>query len=343
MKNNKLTASILMPQNDVLDSFLNEEARALLYSNFNVRENRLGRQYNEEELRSEALLSDVLISGWGTHTLGSGLCSDSKVKLIAHTAGSVGDLVDDTVYSQGIRVISGNDLFAESVAEGTIAYMLSCLRMIPAESFSMKDGGFGLPLLKTRGLLEKSVGIVGYGMISRHLMHMLMPFRCKIKIYSSHPIPGEILEEYGAVQASLDEIFASSDIVTLHSSLTEKTYGMIGKEHFSLMKENAVFINTARGAIVREEEMKEVLAEGKIYAVLDVFCKEPLDEDDPLRKMENVILLPHRAGPTYDFRASIGLAVIEDVIRFSKGEELKHEISSSYASRMTKHTLAHKK
>ena len=339
---NDFTVSILMPDTEVLDSFLGGEPMQELKKNFTVRKNTLGRAYTEEELRIEAHNSDVLISGWGIASLGNGICSNSRVKLIAHTGGSVGDLVDDTVYSSNIKVISGNELFAESVAEGTLAYIMSALRRIPDEVNSLKEGGWGVHGLRNKGIIGKTIGIIGYGMISRHLVRMLAPFRTNILIYSSHPIPTAFLEEKNARQASLNEIFLSSDIVSLHSSLNAKTIGMIGKEHFDLLKNGSVFVNTARGAIIREEELIDALRENRFFAVLDVFAKEPLQADSPLRSMDNVYLLPHKAGPTYDFRKNIGAAIVEDIIAFSEGRSLRYEISSDYASRMTRHSMAHK-
>ena len=127
-------------------------------------------------------------------------------------------------------------------------------------------------------------------------------------------------------------------IVTLHASLTEKSRGMIGRRELELMPKGGVFINTARGAIIRQKEMEAVLAERPdLRAMLDVYDPEPLEEDNPMRKMENVYLMPHKGGPTVDFRATIGATVVEEIARFLRGETLEHEIIKDVASRMTTH------
>ena len=166
---------ITIPEGDTRQGFLNDETIKLLEENFDVRYNTLGRNYTKEELAQEISDAEILITGWGTPTLiGGALTNNSSLKMIAHTAGSVGDLLDEVAYSKGITVVSGNRLFAESVAEGTIAYMMSALRRIPDEINGIREGLWRHPDVKeTRGLLDREIGIIGYGMISRCLMQML--------------------------------------------------------------------------------------------------------------------------------------------------------------------------
>ena len=331
---------VSIPEGNVRDGFLDKGSLKLLEDNFEVSYNDLGRNYTKDELSLAAMDTDILITGWGTPTLIGGLGGNSRLRMIAHTAGSVGDLLDNEAYEKGIKVVSGNRLFAESVAEGTIAYMMSALRKIPDEIDGLRDGFWRHPdVTETRGLLDRQIGIIGYGMISRCLMQMLSAFRCSFRIFSHHPMDEKFLASVNATPASsIDEIFTTCDIVSLHSSLGGSTKSMLGKEHFEMLPKNAVFINTARGKIIKESELTEVLKKRPdIFAVLDVFEKEPLDIESELRRLKNVYPLPHRAGPTNDRFPYIGRAVVEDVIRFKNGEELLHEISAGYATRMTRH------
>ena len=131
---------------------------------------------------------------------------------------------------------------------------------------------------------------------------------------------------------------SSCSVVSLHASLTEKSRGMIGKNELAMLPKGAVFINTARGAIVREAELCELLTERTdLSVVLDVYEKEPLDDHSPLRKLPNAYLMPHRGGPTVDYRASVGMAMADEIERMSKGEPLQHEIPLEAALRMTTH------
>ena len=331
---------VTIPDGQNKREFLTSEVLELLEGRFDVEYNTLGRDYTADELRERIKDKDIVLGTWGSPSFRNDMCEGSNVKLIAHTAGSVGDLVDETVYNRGIKVISGNRMYAESVAEGTLAYMMIMLRRLPDEIASTKAGGwYNNELYYTEGLFDRTVGIVGYGMISQCVMRLLKPFRVKIKLYSAHPVPKEFLDEVGAEQCSLEEVFSKSSVISLHSSLTPKNVGIIGREHFRLMKDGAIFINTSRGAIVRESEMIEELADGRIRAVLDVFDPEPPALDNPLRNMKNVYVISHKAGPTTDRRPYIGRAIVEDLIAFSEGRELKHEITLSQSSRMTRHSM----
>ena len=328
---------VTIPDGVTKEEFLTGETLALLEDNFEVTYNGLGRNYTQEEMYLAAENADIVLTGWGSPSFIGGPFEKCKsLKLIAHTAGSVADLVDENIYAHGIRVISGNRYFAESVAEGTIAYMMTALRRIPDDVRDMKNGVLWKNAERlTGGLLGRDVGIVGFGMISKYVIEMLKPFGAKVKIYSAYPIDKDFLEKTGAVQVSLPEVFGCS-IVSVHSALSERTRGMIGKELLELMPNGAIFINTSRGAIVKENELIEELKKNRIFALLDVFENEPPELDSPLRSLDNVYPIPHRAGPTNDRRSYIGRQVALDIISFKNGEELKCEITSGYAKRMTR-------
>ena len=259
--------------------------------------------------------------------------------MIAHVGGSVADYVDTSVYEKGVKVCSGNYYYAESVAEGTVAYIMSALRSIPSHVQNVRSGAWRDPALldNAEGILDREIGIISCGAISKAVMQLLQPFRCKFKVFSNHPVDPEFLASVNAKQVSLEEVLKTCHIISLHASLNEKTRGSLGREHFEMMQEDAVFINTARGAIIREDEMIEVLKERpKMRAVLDVFCKEPMNPDNPLRTLPNVYCIPHMGGPTTDRRRYIGMAMAKELVRFVNGEPLEHEIAPDVASRMTR-------
>ena len=117
--------------------------------------------------------------------------------------------------------------------------------------------------------------------------------------------------------------------------MNEKTKEMIRKQHFDLLQNDAVFINTARGGIIEENEMIEALKEKRFRAVLDVYQEEPLAYNSELRKLENVYCMPHQAGPTVDRRPRIAKCLIDNIVKFEKGEKMELEITKESASRMT--------
>lgn len=331
---------VSIPAGGTRDGFLDAGSIKLLEDNFDVVYNETGKNYNQEQLTEAIKDVDVLVTGWGFASCIDGpLHNNTSLKMIAHTAGSVGDLVDAEAYDKGITIVSGNKLFAESVAEGTIAYMMAALRKIPTEVYGLKEGLWRHPEVPaTKGLLDREIGIIGYGMISQNLMKMLQVFRCKFKIFSQFPMDEEFLKSVNATKVdTLEEIFSTCSIVSLHSALNEKTKGLIGKEHFDLLPEGALFVNTARGAIIRQKEMEKFLVERPdVTAILDVYSPEPPEADNVMRSLKNVYLMPHRGGPTNDRYPHIGRKVVEDIVHFAKGEPLELEITREYASRMTK-------
>ena len=331
---------VSIPAGGTRDGFLDAGSIKLLEDNFDVVYNETGKNYNQEQLTEAIKDVDVLVTGWGFASCIDGpLHNNTSLKMIAHTAGSVGDLVDAEAYDKGITIVSGNKLFAESVAEGTIAYMMAALRKIPTEVYGLKEGLWRHPEVPaTKGLLDREIGIIGYGMISQNLMKMLQVFRCKFKIFSQFPMDEEFLKSVNATKVdTLEEIFSTCSIVSLHSALNEKTKGLIGKEHFDLLPEGALFVNTARGAIIRQKEMEKFLVERPdVTAILDVYSPEPPEADNVMRSLKNVYLMPHRGGPTNDRYPHIGRKVVEDIVHFANGEPLELEITREYASRMTK-------
>ena len=123
-------------------------------------------------------------------------------------------------------------------------------------------------------------------------------------------------------------------MVSLHASLTPATRGMIGRAQLERMQDGALLVNTARGAVIDEGALVEALRQGRFNAILDVYEAEPLPLESPLRRMENVILMPHMAGITAREQMTFGM--LDEIERFSKGEALKYEIPYRAFTLMTK-------
>ena len=329
---------VTIPQNAVLETFFPAAVRKKLENSFYAEYNLYSRQFTTEELNDKLKGFDAVMTGWGTPRLDENvLRGNERLRLIVHTGGTVGNLVDTYAYENGIRVFSGNRLYAESVAEGTIAYMLMGQRRLKYYIDRVQGGAWRSESDVWEGLLDKRVGIVGMGTISEYLIRMLQVFRTRIKVFSHYPLPEEYINDFHCEQASLEDIFSSCDIVSVHSALNDQNRALIGKQLFALLKDNALFINTSRGAVIDEEALIEALSENRFRAVLDVYQKEPLPVDSPLRAMPNVLSVPHMAGPTLDRRPVITSALIDEMIRFFSGETaFKLEITQSLASRMTK-------
>lgn len=329
---------VAIPDGEVKNTFVPEHICNYLEQYFEVTYNTAGRQLEQEELKKELSGFDAVLTGWGNKMLDKQVLEgNDRLQLIVHTGGTVGNLVDNYAYEKGIRVFSGNRLYAESVAEGTIAYMLMALRRIPDYVDGMRQGGWRTEAAVWEGLLDKTVGIVGMGTISSFLIKMLLTFRVKIKVYSHYGLDQEYKDKYHCQEATLEEIFSTCDIVSIHSALNAQNRGLIRKEHFEMLKDDALFINTSRGDVIDEQAMIEELQKNRFRAVLDVYHKEPPVADSPLRSLPNVYAIPHMAGPTLDRREWITRALVDEMRRFFEGEEeFELEITKEQAKRMTK-------
>ena len=182
---------VTLPKNAVFPTFFTEENIALIESLGEVVWNEGSVQLTNDEIASLIGDSEIYVTGWGSPRLDEKILSAApNLRLLVHLCGTVDPFVSDEMWQRGVRVISGNDFFAESVAEGTIGYMLTALRDIPMYSTRLKQEKRWKTSEDTnRGLLGKTIGIVSYGAIARHLVRMLQPFRVKIKVYDIKPLP----------------------------------------------------------------------------------------------------------------------------------------------------------
>jgi phosphoglycerate dehydrogenase-like enzyme len=172
-----------------------------------------------------------------------------------------------------------------------------------------------------RMLLGRTVGLIGLGRIGRAVAQRLGVFGARILAHD--PFLGEA--PAGVSPTDLDTLLRSSDIVSLHVSVTPATHGMISERELALMKPDAFLINTSRGEAINEEALYRALRDRRIAgAALDNFVIEPLPEDSPLRTLENVILTPHMIGHTKDVMASFPAAALENITRILRGEPPLH-------------------
>lgn len=316
---------------DVLESFFPNEIREKLKSIGEVEYNLTDHAFCGEELAAALKGADILVTGWNQPLIHKEDLGD--VKLIVHTGGSVGGIIDLSVFDTDVKVISGNNYYAESVAEGTLSYMLMALRRM-GECSGLLKSGIWRPL-HNEGLFDKTVGIVSLGSISRKLIPMLKMFRTKIKVYSKIETDYAFAGEMGYEYDSLENIFKTCDIVTVHTAKKPETDNMINDKHFKLLKKGALFINTSRGSVIDEQALIENLKENRFHAVLDVYQHEPLAPESELLTLDNVILFPHMGGPTYDRRKFITSFLIDDAAEFFEGGELKNLITKKQAENMT--------
>lgn len=321
----------------VKDSYFTPEVIRQLEELGEVVYNETGNQgFTKEELMENIKDVDIIFTGWKSPRIDEDVLKHAnKLKIHAHTAGSVARFVSKEEYDRGIIVLSGNDVFAQSVAEGCLCYTLTALRDNEVLVKSMREGGWRLEDFQNRGLIKKKVGIIGYGAISRYFMKLLSWFQPDLYICSSYISPEEAMSEYGAKVATMEEIFSTCDVISLHAAWNDRTENMIGDELLSMIKPGALLVNTARAQIIEKEAFYRHAATGKFKIAVDVYHDEPLPVDDPLRSMAHVNLYPHVAGPTIDMREEVSYRLIEDVKNIIEGKPYNDGIPYEYAIRMS--------
>lgn len=298
-----------------------------------------------DELKQRIRDVDVLFTAWGAKAFDSEFyAAANALKIIAHTGGSVADLVNPEMEKrEGLILLSGNNYYAESVAQATILYMLLGQRRLYQTLKRTEETGWW-KVGYTDGLRGKTIGLLSFGMIAKHVARMLQVFDCRVKVYSSHGVTEREREEYHIEECSMEELFRTCDIVSVHSGMTSKTYHLVDERLLSMMKENALIVNTARGAVIDEAALERAVCSGRIRAVLDVFEVEPLPMDSALRELDNVVIIPHNAGPTTDVRRLVTLGLIDDVERYFLGSgQLENQITMEYAKNMTSHAIVEKR
>ena len=210
------------------------------------------------------------------------------------------------------------------VAEHTFALILSVYRRLTEMDRNVRNDGWhaidsGMTTFTVHG---KTVGIVGLGHIGREVAKRLVPFQARVLYFDPFRAPAEVERSLQVELVSLEELLSRSDIVTLHVPLNDQTRHLIGHAELKRMKPRAILVNTCRGPVVDEEALIEALRSGDIGAAgLDVLRDEPTDPDNPILRLENVVVTPHIAGVTYDTWQRRGLFIFDNLQRVWAGQE----------------------
>ncbi len=250
-----------------------------------------------------------------------------KLKLVQTTSAGTDTLDKTALGEMGIRVSNNGGGNAVAVAEHTIALLVSTIRKLQLQFNAVRAGEWAADIRtawfsQANEIAGKTVGIVGLGRIGSRVARRLQGWECEI-IYADvvEPEPG-IEEELNLTRVSLDELLQSSDVITLHVPLGAQTRGMISDREFDLMKPTAVFINACRGPVVDEAALIRALEAGKIaQAGLDVLEEEPTPVDNPLLKMDNVLVTPHMASFTQESGEKSRTFATYNAARVVRGED----------------------
>ena len=209
-----------------------------------------------------------------------------------------------------------------ATAELAFGLILAAARHIAAGDRSIKSGRFQEPVPVGFELAGKTLGLVGLGRIGARVASYARVFGMDVAAWSPH-LDAERAEAGGARLLAKDALFRDCHIVSLHLVLSDATRGIVGRPELSLLRQGAVLVNTSRAGLIDRAALLDTLAAGRIVAALDVFDREPLAEDDPLRRMENTVLTPHLGYATAETYRDFYRQGIENVLAFLDGKPIR--------------------
>jgi len=228
-------------------------------------------------------------------------------------AGSGLDNVDKAAATKkGIVVMNTPGGNTMTTAEHTVALMFALARLIPQASASMKQGMWEKKKFEGVELFNKTLGIIGLGNIGSQVAKKALGLEMNVIAFDPF-LSEERARETGIERASLEDIWARADFISIHTPLTPETKNLINKKTIAMMKDGVRILNCARGGIVNEKDLEEALTSGKVAgAALDVFEKEP-PEDTSLCKLDRVVCTPHLGAATKEAQENVAIAVAEQV------------------------------
>lgn len=274
------------------------------------------------------LLTDatVAITGWQTARFDANLLDHApNLKLIAHSAGTVKNLVDDAAYDRGIRVINAAAANAPPVAETTVAMMVVMLKRIPW-LLPAKGDKAAARTAPVRELRDLRVGLIGASRVGREVIRLLNSYpRLRVLVYDPFLSAAEA-RELGVEIASLEDV-CRCDVVSIHAPSLPTTHHMLNARTLALLPDHAVLINTSRGALIDEAALVTEVRRRPLYVYLDVTDPEPPAPDSPIVREPNILITPHIAGGMSQGRRDMGRMAIDETLRFLCGEPLEQEVT----------------
>lgn len=278
---------------------------------------------------------DLILSGWGMAPLDEAfLQAAPRLKAVFYGAGSVRYFTTEAAWQRGITIVTAYAANDMPVVEYTLAAIFFSLKQIFRYAQEVKRLGAYPKLWPVAGAYKSTIGLVSLGMIGRNVARRLQSFDVKVIAYDPFVTP-EQGTKLGVEMVSLDEIFTRADVVSLHTPWLPETEGMITGAHLASMKPGAAFINTARGAVVKEDEMIAVLQQRPdLWAVLDVTWPEPPEPGSPLYSLPNVFLTPHIAGSVNNECHRMGQLIVSELRRYVRGRPLRWAVTKEQVAKM---------
>ncbi|MGW6739445.1 hydroxyacid dehydrogenase [Streptomyces sp. NPDC055025] len=281
--------------------------------------------------RARATLADVelLVTGWGCPPLDAAVLETApRLRAVVHTAGSVRGHITEACWERGIEVSSAAAANALPVAEYTVAMILlsgkralerardhrAARRRPEAPRTPAKVGNYG-----------RTVGILSASLIGRRVIELLRPYDLRVLLHDPY-VDDEEAAALGVRRVELGELFALSDTVSVHTPLLPATRGLVSRELLLSMRRDGVLINTARGAVIDQDALVDVLRAERIRAVLDVTDPDELPPDHPLWECGNAVITPHLAGSEGNELRRLADLAVGEAARWAAGDGFAHPV-----------------
>lgn len=281
---------------------------------------------------------EVLLGGWGMQELTEEVLDKlPNLKVIFYAAGTMKGIVTDGVWKRGIRITTANQANAQPVAEFALGQILIAMKNTYALARQVKENqGYLIGPMRDdiTGLYQTTVGITSLSAIGKQVIQLLKPFDVNIQVYDPYGTE-EVADQLGVSLVSLETLFASSDVVTIHTPLLPDTEKMVNKDLLASMKQNTTLINTARGGLIDEEALVAVLKDRTdLTAVLDVTNPEPPEKGSVMYDLDNIVLTPHIAGSAGAERKRLGNAMAGEIAQYLEKDQLSFEVTEDMFNKM---------
>jgi D-3-phosphoglycerate dehydrogenase len=250
----------------------------------------------------------------------------TRLKVIGRAGIGLDNVDLPAATKKGIVVMNTPQENAIAAAEHTIAMMLSISRKIPQATSSMKGGKWEKKKFMGVELYNKTLGLVGIGVIGTIVAERARGLKMKVIGYDPYLSP-EVAEKKGVELVSLDELLARSDFISVHTPLTDETRNLIDKKTMSKMKHGVILINCARGGIINEKDLYEAIQGGRVAgAALDVFEKEPA-VGNPLLELDEVVSTPHLGASTGEAQENVAIAIAQQIVDYLLNGEARNAVN----------------
>ncbi|MFF4761033.1 hydroxyacid dehydrogenase [Streptomyces sp. NPDC001292] len=273
--------------------------------------------------------ADILVTGWGCPPLTADVLALAPLlRAVVHAAGSVKHHITPACWERGLSVSSAASANAVPVAEYTVAMIILANKRVFPLAAEYRSAGTSTNVsarYPSLGNYRKRIGIVGASTIGRRVLALLRDYAFDLVVSDPYLTDAEA-GELGAELVDLDELVATSDVVSLHAPALPETCHLIDARRLSMMRPGTTLINTARGDLVDTDALTAAVQGGQLYVVLDVTTPEPLPFDSPLRNHPHVVLTPHVAGSLGTELLRMGELAVSEVERLITGVPPRHAV-----------------